>query len=63
MMLFEPVFFVTAGATIALACVEKTLESYGFHALSNIIKIALPLAGLIAGVYFIETNPILKWLK
>lgn len=62
-MLFEPIFFVAAGTTIALACLDKTLESYGFPVLGNIIKIALPLAGLAAGIYFIETNPIVWWLK
>ncbi|MEH7122134.1 hypothetical protein V7127_02695 [Bacillus sp. JJ1773] len=62
-MLFEPIFFIAGGATIALACLDKTLESYGFHALGAVLKIALPIAGLIAGVYFLETNPIVWWLK
>jgi hypothetical protein len=62
-MLFEPMFFVASGVTIALACLDKTLESYGFHLLSSILKIAIPLIGLAAGIYFIETNPLLEWLK
>lgn len=62
-MLFEPVFFVAAGVTIAAACLEKTLESYGFYALGNILKVAIPLAAMAAGVYFIETNAIIGWLK
>lgn len=62
-MLFEPMFFIAGGITIALACLDKTFESYGFHAIGNVLKIALPLAGLAAGVYFIETNAIIGWLK
>lgn len=62
-MLFEPMFFIAGGITIALAYLDKTLESYGFHAIGNVLKIALPLAGLAAGVYFIETNAIMGWLK
>lgn len=62
-MLFEPMFFIVGGVTIALACLDKTLEGYGFHALGGILKIAIPLVGLAAGVYFIETNAIIWWLK
>lgn len=62
-MLFEPMFFVAGAATIALACLDKTLESFGYHALGNVLKIIIPIAGLIAGVYFLETNPIVGWLR
>lgn len=61
-MLFDGAILLAGGATILLACLDKTLESYGFHALGNVLKIAIPIAGLIAGVYFIETNPLLRWL-
>lgn len=62
-MLFEPMFFIAGGVTIALACLDKTFESYGFHTLGKILKVAIPLVGLAAGVYFLETNPIVWWLK
>lgn len=62
-MLFEPMFFVAGGATLALALLDKTLSDYGFHGLSTTLKILVPLAGLAAGVYFIETNAILGWLR
>lgn len=62
MLLFDSMFFVAAGSTVALAMVDKTLESYGYFFLSGVIKIALPLLGMAAGVYFIETNPLLRWL-
>lgn len=61
-MLFDGAILLAGGATIALACLDKTLESYGFHALGAVLKIALPLIGFAAGIYFIETNPILGWL-
>ncbi|MBS4191723.1 hypothetical protein KHA94_16155 [Bacillus sp. FJAT-49705] len=61
-MLFDGAILLAGGVTIILACLDKTLEAYGFHALGNVLKIALPLAGLVAGIYFIETNPILGWL-
>ncbi|MFE4522586.1 hypothetical protein ACFRCQ_10600 [Cytobacillus firmus] len=62
-MLFEPMFFIAGAATIAIVCLEKTLESFGYHALGNVLKILIPIAGLAAGVYFIETNPLMGWLK
>lgn len=62
-MLFEPMFFIAGGVTIALACLDKTLESYGYHALGNVLKILVPIAGLAAGVYFIETNAMIGWLR
>lgn len=62
-MLFSPMILVAGGATIALACLDKTLDSYGYHTLGNILKIAIPLAALLAGVYFIETNALLGWLR
>lgn len=62
-MLFGPGILIAGASTILLACLDKTLESYGFHALGNILRIAIPLAGLAAGVYFIETNALLVWLR
>lgn len=62
-MLFSTGVVVAAGTTIVLACLDKTLDSYGLHSLGNVLKIALPLIGLAAGVYFIETNPLIWWLK
>lgn len=62
-MLFGPGILIAGGITIVCACLDKTLESYGFHALGNVLKILVPLAGLATGVYFIETNPLIWWLK
>lgn len=62
-MLFSSGILVAGGATIILAALDKTLESYGFGALGTIIRIALPIAAFAAGVYFIETNALLGWLR
>lgn len=62
-MLFEPVFFLAGGAVVLCAGLEKTAEYYGYYWLGNITKVALPLVGMILGVYFLENNPIIWWLK
>ncbi|TCJ05029.1 hypothetical protein [Cytobacillus praedii] len=62
-MLFGPGILIAGGATILLACIDKTLESYGFQFLGSVLRIAIPLAAMAAGVYFIETNAMIGWLK
>jgi len=61
-MLFGPGIFIAAGATIVCAVIDKTCEEFGIHWLGTAIKIAIPLAGMALGVYFLETNPIVGWL-
>lgn len=61
-MLFTPSILIAGGATIVLAALDKTLEDTGFHMLGKILRIALPIAAFAAGIYFIETNPLLHWL-
>lgn len=62
-MLFEPSILIAGGATILLACIDKMLESYGLQFLGSVLRIAIPLAAMAAGVYFIETNAIIGWLR
>lgn len=61
--MFSAGLLLSAGATILIAVVDKTLEETGFHVLGTILKIAVPLAGMALGVYFLQTNPILGWLR
>lgn len=61
-MMFSGGLFLAAGATIAIAVIDKTFEEFGVHWLGTAIKIALPLAGMALGIYFLETNPIVGWL-
>jgi hypothetical protein len=62
-MLFEPIFFAAGGTVLGLALLDKALESYGFHALGAILKVAVPIVGLVLAVYFLETNALLRWLR
>ncbi|MBD7939635.1 hypothetical protein H9655_21565 [Cytobacillus sp. Sa5YUA1] len=62
-MLFSAGVLMAGGVTLVLAAIDKTLESYGFGTLAIIIRIAFPIAAFIAGVYFIETNSIIGWLR
>jgi hypothetical protein len=61
-MMFSGGIFLAAGATIALAILDKTFEELGIHWVGTVIKIALPLVGMGLGVYFLQTNPIVGWL-
>ncbi len=62
-MLFSGGLLLAGGATILIACLDRTLESYGVHGLGRVLRIAIPLLAMLAGVYFLETNPILEWLR
>lgn len=62
-MLFGPGILIAGGVTIVLACMEKSLESFGYQWLSIFLRIAIPVAAMAAGVYFLETNAILEWLR
>jgi uncharacterized protein YgbK (DUF1537 family) len=60
--MFSVGLLLSAGGTIALAVLDKALEESGFHLLGTILKIGIPLAAMALGVYFLQTNPILRWL-
>ncbi|MED3650593.1 hypothetical protein [Heyndrickxia sporothermodurans] len=62
-MLFGPGIFIAGGATIVVALLDKTCEEFGIHWLGTAMRLLLPIAGFGLGVYFIETNPMLGWLK
>jgi hypothetical protein len=60
--MFSAGLLLSAGATVAVAILDKVLEESGYHLLGTILKLAVPLAGMALGVYFLQTNPILRWL-
>lgn len=60
--MFSAGLLLSAGVTVALAVLDKALEESGYHLLGTILKLAVPLAGMALGVYFLQTNPILRWL-
>jgi hypothetical protein len=61
-MLFTPGLLLAGGATLVLIAAEKTMEDLGIHWLGTALRIALPLIGMAAGVYFLENNPIVWWI-
>ena len=62
-MLFTSQMLIAGGIAILTAVVDKTLSNYGYHAFGEFVRIALPLAAMLAGVYMLEHNPLLAWLK
>lgn len=62
-MLFTGGLLLSAGATLAVAVVDKVCAELGIHWLGTAIKLIVPLAGLGAAIYFLENNPLLWWLK
>lgn len=61
--MFSTGLLLSAGATITLAIADKILEETGIHWIGTLLKIAIPLTGMILGVYFLEHNALLRWLK
>ena len=61
-MLFTPGLLLAAGATLIVAVADKTLEEFGWHWLGTCLKIIVPLAGMAAGIYFLENNPLVWWI-
>jgi hypothetical protein len=61
--MFSTGLLLSAGATVAVVLIDKALEDSGYYWVGTILKIALPLAGMALSIYFLEHNPILRWLK
>jgi hypothetical protein len=61
--MFSTGLLVSAGVTITAALVEKSLDELGYMWIGTTLKIIIPLASMLLGVYFLEHNPILRWLK
>lgn len=61
-MLFEPIMLIGGASIIGVAMLDKLAEEYGFPWLGTIVRLILPFAGYVTGIYFIETNLLLKWL-
>ena len=61
--MFTTGLLLSAGATVGIAVLDRILEDTGFYWLSTVLKLAIPLAGMACGVYFLQHNPILGWLR
>lgn len=62
-MLFTPGLLMAGGTALLLVAIDKTLEDSGIHWIGTVLRIALPLIGMAAGIYFLEHNAILRWLR
>lgn len=61
-MLFTSTIFIGASSILAIALIDKTAEAYGFQAIGLTLKLLVPIAAMLAGVYFLETNALLHWI-
>jgi hypothetical protein len=61
--MFSTGLLVSAGVTVTVAIVEKSLDELGYMWIGTTLRIIIPLASMLLGVYFLEHNPILRWLK
>jgi hypothetical protein len=60
--MFSTGMILAAGGTIAIAVADKALEETGFYWLGTILKLAVPLAGMALGVWFLQHNPMNGWI-
>lgn len=61
--MFSAGLLISAAGTIVLALVDKTLDESGYQILGTVLRIAVPLCAMFLGVYFLEHNSILRWLR
>jgi hypothetical protein len=61
--MFSAGLLLSAGATVAVAILDKALEETGIHWLSTVLRIVVPLTGMVLAVYFLQTNPLNGWLR
>jgi hypothetical protein len=61
--MFSTGLLLSAGLTVVIAVVDKQLEESGYFWLGTILKLAVPLAGICLGVYFLQHNEILRWIR
>jgi hypothetical protein len=61
--MFSAPLLLAAGGVLVVALTDGMAESLGYQWVGTILKLAIPIAGLACGVYFLEMNPItLRWL-
>lgn len=61
--MFSTGLLISAAGTIVLALVDKTLDESGYQILGTVLRIAIPLSAMLLGVYFLEHNSLLRWLR
>lgn len=63
MLLFDSAFLIAGGSVLAIACLDHAAQTYGMPWLGAVIKLLLPIAAMLACVYFLQHNAILWWLR
>ncbi|MED1202556.1 hypothetical protein [Heyndrickxia acidicola] len=62
-MLFTPVFFIGAGSIMTIAMLDKLAEAHGWESLSFALKLALPIAGIVAAALFLDSSAVMRFLR
>jgi hypothetical protein len=62
-MLFGSGVLIAGGSFVAVSLLEKLADDCGIFWLGTTLRILVPIAGMIASIYFLETNPLLRWLR
>jgi hypothetical protein len=61
--MFSTGMLISAGVTVTVALVEKMLDETGYMWIGTTLRIIIPLASMVLGVYFLEHNSLLRWLR
>lgn len=61
--MFSTGILIAGGSTIAIALLDRLAEDCGIQWVSTALKIIIPLAAMVASVYFLESNAFLRWLR
>jgi hypothetical protein len=62
-MLFGPGILIASSSFIAITLLDKFADDCGIHWLGTTLKILIPVAAMVASVYFLETNTLVRWLR
>lgn len=61
-MFFGEGVILFACGTVALAVADRFAETHGFGKFERLLKIAFPIVALGVAIYFLDMNPIVKWI-
>jgi hypothetical protein len=62
-MLFGPGILIAGGSFIAITLLDKFADDCGIYWLGSALKIIIPIVAMVASVYFLETNTLVRWLR
>lgn len=62
-MLFGPSVLIAGGSIIAISLLDKFADDCGIFWLGTTLKLLIPIAAMVASVYFLETNSLMRWLR